>query len=344
MTASPPIPGQTATAGNYPSSPLLSLRDVRVEFRTSTGSVHALRGVDLDVPAGQVFGIVGESGCGKTVTGRTILRLLPANAEIQGAMLFAGVDLATMPAERMRSVRGRRIGMVFQDPAQALNPVFTVGQQLRSALRLYVEGSKSEIHRRALKLLKDVELPGGAQILDSYPFQLSGGMQQRAMIAIALAGEPELLIADEPTTALDVTIQAQILALLNDLQARRQMTVILITHDIGVVARVCQDVAVFYAGRVVETGPVREVLRAPRHPYTQGLLASLPTAAAKGRPLKTLPGAVPSARRTIVGCSLAPRCPHVFDRCRVDDPIATEANNTRVECWLYGPEPPARSS
>lgn len=327
-----------AAADTHPGSTLISLRDVRVQFRTSNGLVQALRGVDLDVPAGQIFGIVGESGCGKTVTGRAILRLLPANADLQGAIVFAGLDLATMPAGRMRSVRGGRIGMVFQDPAQALNPVFTVGQQLRSALRLYHEGSKDDIHRRALKLLKDVELPGGDQILDSYPFQLSGGMQQRAMIAIALAGEPELLIADEPTTALDVTIQAQILALLNDLQLRRRMTIILITHDIGVVARVCQDIAVFYAGRVVETGPVRELLRAPRHPYTQGLLASLPTASGKGRPLTTLPGGVPSAMRPIVGCSLAPRCPHVHDRCLVEAPITTVANDSKVECWLYGPE------
>jgi len=328
-----------AAADNQSGAALISLRDVRVQFRTSNGLVRALRGVDLDVPAGQIFGIVGESGCGKTVTGRTILRLLPANADLQGSILFAGLDLATMPVGRMRSVRGRRIGMVFQDPAQALNPVFTVGQQLQSALRLYHEGSKDEIRRRALKLLKDVELPGGEQILESYPFQLSGGMQQRAMIAIALAGEPELLIADEPTTALDVTIQAQILALLHDLQSTRRMTVILITHDIGVVARVCQDVAVFYAGRVVETGPVRELLRTPRHPYTQGLLASLPTAAGKGRPLTTLPGGVPSALRPIVGCSLAPRCPRAFDRCLVESPITTAANDAKVECWLYGPEP-----
>jgi oligopeptide/dipeptide ABC transporter ATP-binding protein len=319
--------------------PLISLNDVRVTFQTTRGSVAALRGVHLEIPRGEIFGVVGESGCGKSVTGRAILRLLPSTATVTGSIRFNGLDLTSLNASQMRAIRGDKIGMVFQDPGQALNPVFTVGAQLQSMLGRLHLGGRHETRLRALALLSDVGLPNGDEIMDSYPFQLSGGMQQRAMIAIALAGDPDLLIADEPTTALDVTIQAQILELLGELQAQRKMTVMLITHDIGVIARVCRNVAVFYAGRVVESGSVRDVLRSPRHPYTEGLLASLPTAVTKGAPLRTLPGIVPSTLQPIVGCSLVPRCPYVHDRCRVESPETTEINGTRVECWLYGPEP-----
>jgi peptide/nickel transport system ATP-binding protein len=258
---------------------------------------------------------------------------------VSGEIVFDGIRLLDLVESDLAAMRGKRIAMIFQDPGRALNPVFSIGQQLLAVYaRHHLGGAKSEFRSAAAELLNRVGLSDGDRVLGSYPFQLSGGMQQRAMIAIALAGDPELLIADEPTTALDVTIQAQILDLLAELQAVRGLTVALITHDIGVIARSCQEVAVLYAGRVVERGSVRDVLRGPRHPYSRGLLASMPTAVPPGEPIQTIVGSVPSALGAIHGCSFRPRCPAAHERCLQQPPNAHVGEAT-VECWLYVDQP-----
>jgi oligopeptide/dipeptide ABC transporter ATP-binding protein len=319
------------------SEPVLEIRGLVTCFRTRRGTFAAVDGVDLELRAGETLGVVGESGCGKTVTALSILRLLPEPpARIAaGEIRFEGRDLLRLSEEEIRRVRGARIAMVFQEPMTSLNPVFTVGSQIDEALRLHTALDRAARRERTLSLLATVGIPEPARRMRDYPHQLSGGMRQRVMIAMALACEPAVLIADEPTTALDVTIQAQILALLDELKARFRMAVLLITHDLGVIAESAQRVAIFYAGRVVETGPVEAIFRAPRHPYTQGLLLAMPAAhAARGARLHVIPGSVPDPAALPTGCRFRGRCPREIARCATDDPKLVPVGPERAAaCW-----------
>jgi peptide/nickel transport system ATP-binding protein len=308
------------------AAPLLAIDDLHVEFQTSRGRLRALNGVSLNVEPGEIFGVVGETGCGKTITGLSVLRLLPKSAHISaGRIRFDGLDLLALRERDMRDVRGRHIAMIFQDPSTALNPVFTIGSQIERVVRQHLRLTRAQARRQAADMLAAVGLPDGDRIGRAYPHQMSGGMKQRAMIALALSCRPSLLIADEPTTALDVTIQAQILSLLHSLRKEFGIAVILITHNLGVVAETCDRLAVLYAGRVIETGPTAEVFQAPQHPYTQGLLQAIPQAGSRGRKLTAIPGSVPADPGRLLGCAFASRCPSVLDRCRQERPRLTTA-------------------
>jgi peptide/nickel transport system ATP-binding protein len=315
----------------------LEIEDLRVSFASDGGVVRALRGVDLAVADGEMVGLVGETGCGKSVTGLAVLGLVPPPGRIEaGRIRFDGEDLLAKSPNEMRRIRGRRIGTVFQDPSAALNPVFRIGAQIELVLRAHDAVPAREVAARIHALLADVGLPETERVARSYPHQLSGGMQQRVVIAMALACGPSLLIADEPTTALDVTVQDQILELLVELKRRRSLAVLLITHDLAVVARTCERIAVLYAGRVVEEGPSEAVLRSPKHPYTQGILAALPAPERRRKGLVAIAGSVPTGVEDFAGCSFAPRCPHVFARCRVvDPPPLPVGRDRRAECLLY---------
>ena len=305
------------------TAPVLEIRDLQVRFRTEAGTVHAVRGVDLSVPQGGVMGVVGESGCGKTVTMLASLGLLPRTAKVTGSVKFRGRELLGLPTRELRKLRGSKMAMIFQDPVTSLNPVFTIGSQVAEAIRVHhPEVGRQKAKSRAVELLERVGIPEPARRADDYPHQFSGGMCQRAMIAMALANEPDLLIADEPTTALDVTIQAQILDLLRDVRRDKGIAIVLITHDLGIVAGLADEMAVLYAGRVVEQGPVRDVYATPHHPYTRGLLASLPRLNAEGKEALTpIEGAPPSLLTVPSGCSVHPRCPRREpDVCAKDDP------------------------
>ncbi len=306
------------------AEPLLEIRDLVVSFRSEERTLRALDGVSFTVPRGQTVGLVGESGSGKSVTSLAIMGLLPRPAARleQGSIKFQGQELTTLNERALRQVRGRHIGMIFQEPMTSLNPVFTVGFQIVEALKAHRPVGRTEARVRAIRLLDRVGIPAAKERLDAYPHQLSGGMRQRVMIAIALAGEPELLIADEPTTALDVTIQAQILDLLADLQRDLGMSVLLITHDLGVVAEHAHQVLVMYAGKIVELAATRQLMDKPLHPYTRGLLQSVPSYPAnRGKPrLATIPGSVPELSKLPPGCRFSDRCPRVEDDCRVAQP------------------------
>ena len=319
------------------SAPLLELSDLRTFFFTDQGVARAVDGVSFRIEEGETVGLVGESGCGKTVTSLSVLRLVPEppGRILEGSSIrFRGEELATAPEKRMRRLRGNDVSMIFQEPMTSLNPVFTVGEQIAETLRLHRGLSRREARERGVEALREVGIPEPAARYDEYPHQLSGGMRQRVMIAMALATGPALLIADEPTTALDVTIQAQILDLLADLQARRGMGVLLVTHDLGVVAEVCDRVVVMYAGQVVEQGTVEEIFAAPRHPYTEGLLASLPRVDDRGARLRPIPGVVPPPHAWPPACRFADRCPYAWSRCLTDPPplLGPEAHPAR--CWL----------
>jgi oligopeptide/dipeptide ABC transporter ATP-binding protein len=317
---------------------ILELRDLSLRFMTPLGPALAVRSVTLRVERGSVLGLVGESGCGKTMTGRAIVGLVPANARLSGEIRFDGRDLTQSSPNEIRRVRGKRIAMIFQDPSAALNPVFTIGEQLTSILLYHQIATRAQAKRQAIALLSEVGLTDPARTLNQYPHELSGGMQQRAMIAIALSASPQLLIADEPTTALDVTIQAQILDLLLRLRESRGLTVILITHNMQIVERWCDRVAVLYAGTVVEIGSVADVLRSPSHPYTQALLAALPTSAGRRKPLAVIRGRVPSSRLDIPGCVFASRCPYVMPVCIDTAPPEFQiAPGHEAACWLRKP-------
>jgi peptide/nickel transport system ATP-binding protein len=315
----------------------LRIHDLEVSFATERGVVRALRGVDLTVEDGEMVGLVGETGCGKTVTGLAVLGLIAPPGRLDGGrILLDDEDLVNKTPDEMRAVRGGRIGTVFQDPSAALNPVFRIGHQIAMVLRAHATVPKGDIPARIRSLLEDVGFSETDRVARSYPHQLSGGMQQRAVIAMALACDPGLVIADEPTTALDVTIQDQILRLLVELNRRRGLAVLLITHDLAVVAETCARVAVLYAGRVVEEGPTKAVLRSPKHPYTQGILAALPAPDRRRHGLAAIPGSVPTGTEEVTGCSFAPRCPHVFERCwRVHPPPFPVGPDQRAECLLY---------
>ncbi len=305
-------------AMNAPQEVVLSVEGLRVYFRNEEEVARAVDGVDFEVRRGETVCLVGESGCGKTVSALALLGLLPRPpGEIAGGRVrFCGDDLLDRDEEALQVVRGRRIGMVFQEPLTSLNPVFTIGEQIAEPLRVHLELPESQIRQRCLQLLHDVGIDSPEQRLAAYPHQLSGGQRQRAMIAMALACGPELIIADEPTTALDVTVQAQILSLMNRLQHAHDMSVLYITHDLGVVSQIADRVYVMYAGVIVETGAAQPVLRNPRHPYTRALLDSLPNRRKRGRRLYSIPGSVPHPAYKPAGCPFHPRCPRAIDACR----------------------------
>ena len=318
------------------SEPVLSIRGLRTTFETPAGVFPAVDGVDLDLYAGETLCVVGESGCGKSVTALSILRLIPEPpGRIEsGEILFYGEDLIGVSANALRKVRGNRIAMIFQEPMTSLNPVFRVGDQIEEVLAVHTDLDRAARRARVLELVALVGIPAAERRMRDYPHQLSGGMRQRVMIAMALACNPDVLIADEPTTALDVTIQAQILELIDSLKARFEMAVLLITHDLGVVAETAQRVAVLYAGRVVETGPVEEIFRAPRHPYTRGLMQAMPGVGSGHRqPLHVIEGIVPDLVERPEGCSFRDRCPRASTLCAESDPqLEGDLRGVRVAC------------
>lgn len=303
-------------------SSLLEIRDLYLEFKTSRGMLKALNGISFSVQKGEVLGLVGETGCGKTVTGLSILRLLSRSASItKGVISMEGVDLLKLSKAEMEKTRGSKIAMIFQDPSSSLNPVFTVSEQMVRVIRRHTELSKHKAIKHASDMLQAVGLPDVERILDSYPHQLSGGQQQRVMIAMALSCHPHLLIADEPTTALDVTIQAQILKLIRQLQKEFDISAILITHNLGVVAHTCDRLVILYAGRVAEIGTTRQVFKLPQHPYSRGLLSAVPRPGNRGQKMAVIPGVVPSNPGLLIGCPFAPRCEFAFERCTREVPV-----------------------
>lgn len=300
---------------------VLEVRDLYLEFKTSRGNLKALNGISFDVRKGEVLGLVGETGCGKTVTGLTILRLLARSARItHGEIILEGTDLLKLPRAEMEKARGSQIAMIFQDPSSSLNPVFTTGEQMMRVIRRHKALSKNNAKKHAADMLQAVGLPDVDRILESYPHQLSGGQQQRVMIAMALSCHPHLLIADEPTTSLDVTIQAQILKLLSQLQKEFDISAILITHNLGVVAQICDRLIILYAGHVMEIGTTRQVFKNPQHPYSRGLIAAVPLPGNRGKKMAVIPGVVPSNPGILPGCPFAPRCQYVFERCTQEVP------------------------
>ena len=332
-----------------PSDLLLDIRDLRTYFHVMDGTVKAVDGVSFSVKRGQTLGVVGESGCGKSVTALTVMRLLdiPPAEIASGQVMFKGRDLLKLPDPEMRKVRGNEIAMVFQEPMTSLNPVYTVGDQISEAVILHKGISKKAGVEKSIESLRLVGINNPERRIKQYPHELSGGMRQRVMIAMALSCDPDLIIADEPTTALDVTIQAQILELLRKVQDETGAALMLITHDLGVVAETVQDVVVMYAGRVVERGTVEEVLLAPKHPYTMGLLDSIPSKGKRGQRLNVIKGTVANPFNLPPGCNFTPRCPFAFEPCAVHDPRIEEADPPDVACWLYtrapgGPPPPRK--
>jgi len=316
--------------------PLLEVDRLSVSFAGEDGWTPVVEEVSLTIPAGATIGLVGESGCGKSVTAMSIMRLLPTPpARIDGGSIrFDGSDLLAVDEAEMRHLRGNRIGMIFQEPMTSLNPTLTIGFQIAEVLRLHRAMSGAQARKAAIEILSQVGVGPAARRVDQYPHQLSGGLRQRAMIAMALVCRPALLIADEPTTALDVTIQAQILELLRRLQREMGMAILLITHDLGVVAETCDEVVVMYAGRVVERASARALFRNPRHPYTQGLLAASPSRATRGTRLQAIPGTVPPAGRRGAGCRFAARCGQVLERCRSEMPqLVPQAPGHDAACW-----------
>ena len=324
----PPIPSRER---------LLDIRGLKTHFATDEGWVHAVDGVDLALDRGETLGVVGESGCGKSVTALTVMRLLatPPARIVAGEILWRGRDLVPLPQDAMCRIRSKEIAMVFQEPMTSLNPVYTVGEQVAEVIRLHQGLGRRAAMARAVEMLRVVHIPHPERRARDYPHQFSGGMRQRVMIAMALACEPQLLIADEPTTALDVTIQAQILELLAELKSKLGMAVMLITHAMGVIAETTQRVAVMYAGKVVEEAPVAELFRAPRHPYTRGLIRSIPRidlAAVRKERLEVIPGVVPSLLEPAPGCRFAPRCAHAREECRETPPLREIGAGHKVAC------------
>jgi peptide/nickel transport system ATP-binding protein len=350
-----------ATAAMGTGEYLLEVRDLRTYFKVMDGIVRAVDGVSFAIKPGETLGIVGESGCGKSVTALSIMRLhdtpptwipteqnqadIPADVkEVLGdvppsRITFEGRDLLGLPNEEMRAVRGNDIAMIFQEPMTSLNPVFTVGDQIAEAVMLHQKLSKKDAWDKAVESIRAVGINNPERRVKQYPHEMSGGMRQRVMIAMALSCDPKLLIADEPTTALDVTIQAQILELIRDVQDRTGAALMLITHDLGVVAETVHDIVVMYAGRVVEQGPANEVLLAPKHPYTEGLLTSIPSRGMRGQRLNVIKGTVPNPFNMPVGCNFAPRCPYAFEPCADGDPRIEDADPPDVACWLYTSAP-----
>jgi peptide/nickel transport system ATP-binding protein len=319
------------------AEPLLSVRDLVVEFPTRRGTLRAIDTVSFDIAEGEVLGMVGESGAGKSITGSAIIGLIePPGRIVGGEIRLRGERIDTLGPEAMRRIRGRRIGMVFQDPLTSLNPLYTVAEQIIETIRTHMDVSEREARDRAVGLLDRVGIPAARRRIDDYPHHFSGGMRQRVVIALALAAEPELVIADEPTTALDVSVQAQIIDVLKEICAERGAAVMLITHDMGVIAETADRVAVLYAGRLAEIGPVRDVVQRAEHPYTQGLMGSIPTLTQTAPRLTQIPGAMPRLNAIPRGCAFNPRCPKAFDRCRADRPEPLDRPGGRqVACHLF---------
>ncbi|HSW16640.1 MAG TPA: ABC transporter ATP-binding protein [Ramlibacter sp.] len=316
--------------------PLLSVQDLVVEFPSRRGTLRALDEISFDIAPGEILGVVGESGAGKSLTGASIIGLLePPGRVAAGQILLEGQRIDNLPPERMRHIRGRQIGAIFQDPLTSLNPLYTIGRQLIETIRTHLPVDEREARRRAIGLLEDTGIPGAAERIDHFPHQFSGGMRQRVVIALALAAEPKLIVADEPTTALDVSIQAQIIQLLKRICHDRGAAVMLITHDMGVIAETCDRVAVMYAGRIAEIGPVHEVINKPAHPYTAGLMAAIPDITQDRERLNQIDGAMPRLNAIPSGCAYNPRCPRVFARCTVERPDLLSAGATRAACWLH---------
>jgi peptide/nickel transport system ATP-binding protein len=321
---------------------LLDVKNLKTYFFTDEGTVRAVDGVDLHIDKGETLGVVGESGCGKSVTALSIMKLIPQppGRIVEGSIHYDGQNLVELPPSRMRKIRGKEISMIFQEPMTSLNPVFTVGEQIAEALRLHEGLGRREAMDKTVDMLRLVHIPNADRRVKEYPHQLSGGMRQRVMIAMALSCNPKLLIADEPTTALDVTIQAQILELLNELKAKLGMAVMLITHDMGVIAETAQRVVVMYAAKVAEEAPVGDLFKEPLHPYTQGLLRSIPRidlAATSKQRLEAIGGTVPTLKGNIApGCRFAPRCAFAKPVCTEKDPVIKEVKpGHKVSCWLY---------
>ena len=322
-------------------SPLLEVRHLRVEFptrRSKTGTLVAVDDVSFSIAPGEVLGVVGESGAGKSLTGAAIIGLIEPPGRIgAGEILLEGMRIDTLPPEAMRKIRGRKIGAIFQDPLTSLNPLYSVGRQLVETIQTHLPMRATDARRRAIDLLKSTGIQAAEQRIDHYPHQFSGGMRQRVVIALALAAEPRLIIADEPTTALDVSIQAQIIALLKNLCREHGTAVMLVTHDMGVIAETADRVAVMYAGRIVEIGPVADVIHRPQHPYTVGLMGSIPSLVSDSVRLSQIDGSMPRLNAIPRGCAFNPRCTHAFDRCRVERPELIEVMTARAACWLHDP-------
>jgi peptide/nickel transport system ATP-binding protein len=318
------------------AAPLLEVRNLRVEFPTRHGTLRAVDDLSFEIAPGETLGVVGESGAGKSLTGMAIIGLLdPPGRIAAGEIRLEGERIDNVSRETMRRIRGKRIGAIFQDPLTSLNPLFTIGEQLVETVDAHLHLGARAARRRAIELLAEVGIPAPELRIDQYPHHFSGGMRQRVVIALALAGNPQLIIADEPTTALDVSIQAQIITLLKRLAAEHNTAVMLITHDMGVIAETADRVAVLYAGRLAEIGPVREVIHAPRHPYTRGLMASIPKLGEGRERLAQIDGAMPRLNAIPPGCAYNPRCPERFARCALERPSPIAAGSNFAACWLY---------
>ncbi len=320
---------------NPAGPPLLEVNHLRVEFPTRRGTLLALEDISFSIAPGEILGVVGESGAGKSLTGAAIIGLLEPPGRIAGGeILLEGRRIDNLPYEKMRAIRGRQIGAVFQDPLTSLNPLYTIGQQLTETIQTHLPVGAEEARRRAIRLLQETGIQAAEQRIDQYPHQFSGGMRQRVVIALALAAEPKLIVADEPTTALDVSIQAQIISLLKRLCKEHGAAVMLVTHDMGVIAETCDRVAVMYAGRIVEIGPVHDVINVPSHPYTVGLMGSIPAMGEERERLAQIEGSMPRLTAIPKGCAFNPRCPQVMERCRSERPELLPAGATRAACWL----------
>ena len=324
------------------ATPLLQVRDLRIEIPTRRGVLTAIDGVSFDISDGEILGVVGESGAGKSLTGAAIIGLLEPPLHIAGGEItLEGQRIDNLPYARMRAIRGKKIGAIFQDPLTSLNPLYTIGRQLIETIQTHTDLSASKARDRSIELLREVGIPAPERRIDAYPHQFSGGMRQRVVIALALCANPRLIIADEPTTALDVSIQAQILALLKRLCRDHGTAVMLVTHDMGVIAETAHRVAVMYAGRIAELGPVREVVKHPKHPYTEGLMGAIPAMGHDVDRLNQIEGSMPRLTAIPRGCAFNPRCPKAFARCFVDRPDPMPSDTSQVACWLYDRQPVA---
>jgi len=322
--------------GQSSSVPVLSVRDLTVEFVTRRATLRALDAISFDIARGEVLGVVGESGAGKSVTGSAIIGLIDPPGRIAGGeVVLSGERIDNLPPEAMRRIRGKRIGMIFQDPLTSLNPLYRVGEQLVETIRTHTDLNAADARKRAIALLDEVGIPAPERRIDGYPHEFSGGMRQRVVIALALCAEPEFIIADEPTTALDVSVQAQIITLIKRLCSERGTSVMLVTHDMGVIAETADRVAVMYAGRIAEIGPVRDVVKQPLHPYAKGLMGAIPSLEGDAERLVQIPGSMPRLSAIPSGCAFNPRCSRVFARCHVERPELIQVGDRKVACHLY---------